>query len=263
MNSAIAGDKNQVTRRSAILDILNHSGSIRILDLSKSLDVSTVTIRKDLKELEEAGFLVRVHGWAKKTPGGGEGGIDYESRKLVKQEEKKKIAVAAAGLVNEGDFVIVNVGTTCSFVTEELKAKKRLTIVTNALQILNNLTACPWITTILLGGRLNTDMQITVGDDVNEQLKKYVADKLFLGMDGVDIAMGATTYNHVEDFIMRQMIAQSKERILVVDDSKIGKVTFARIAALTDFNTIITNYTEENADTLRRIAALGIKVIAV
>jgi DeoR/GlpR family transcriptional regulator of sugar metabolism len=99
-------------------------------------------------------------------------------------------------------------------VCEELKKKKRLTIVTNAVQILNSLASCSWITTIFLGGRLNTDMQITIGDDVNEQLTKYIADKLFLGMDGIDINIGATTYNHVKDSIMRQMMTRAKEKIL-------------------------------------------------
>lgn len=263
MESIISGDKNQVARRLAILDILNHSGSIRVLDLSNSLNVSTVTIRKDLEELEQGGYLVRMHGGAKKVAGDDAGGVDYEGRMRVKRDEKKRIAVTAAGLVNEGDFVIVNVGSTCSFVCEELKAKKRLTIVTNAVQILNSLAESPWITTIFLGGRLNPDMQITVGEEVNEQLRKYVADKLFLGMDGVDVNMGATTYNHVEDFIMRQMMAQAKEKYLVVDDTKIGKVTFARIAALTEFNAIITNFTEENAGTLERIRSLGVNLITV
>ncbi len=263
VNNLITGDKNQIARRSTILEILNNSGSIRVLDLSKSLDVSTVTIRKDLEDLEAAGVLTRMHGGAKKVAGGEAGGVDYESRRLVKQDEKRRIAGAAAALVNEGDFVVINVGTTCSYVCEELKAKKRLTVVTNALQIVNSLTSAPWITTIFLGGRLNIDMQITVGEEVNEQLKKYVADKLFMGMDGVDALMGATTYNHVEDYIMRQMMLQAKEKILVVDDSKIGKVTFARIAALTDFDAIITNYTDANAEHLEKIRALGVKLITV
>lgn len=262
-SNLITGDRNQIARRSTILEILNNSGSIRVLDLSKSLGVSTVTIRKDLEDLEAAGFLVRMHGGARKIGGGEVGGVDYESRRLVKQDEKKRIAAAAAALVNEGDFVVINVGTTCQYVCEELKAKKRLTVVTNALQIVNSLSATPWIATIFLGGRLNIDMQITVGDEVNEQLKKYVADKLFLGMDGVDAAMGATTYNHVEYYIMRQMMLQAKEKILVVDDSKIAKVTFARIAALTDFDVIITNYTDENALHLEKIKALGVRLITV
>lgn len=261
VDSEIAGDKNQVQRRTSILDILNHTGFVRVLDLSKSLNVSTVTIRKDLEELEKAGFLARMHGGAKKAVDDEQNGIDYESRMLVRKEEKIRIAKAAAGLVSEGSSAIMNVGSTCAYVSEELKAKKRLTIVTNALQILNNLCTCPWITTIFLGGRFNTDMQITVGDDVGDQLKKYVVDKLFMGMDGVDPSMGATTFNPVEDHLMRQMIAQAKEKILVVDGSKIGKVTFTRIAPLTDFDTVITNCTESNAETLRQIEALGLKVV--
>ncbi|MCC8166030.1 MAG: DeoR/GlpR family DNA-binding transcription regulator [Planctomycetes bacterium] len=263
MNTVITGDKNQVQRRTVILDTLNRHGVLRVLELSKDLGVSAVTIRKDLEELEQAGFLVRTHGGAHKLQADEQVAVDYESRMQVKREEKKRIAAAAADCINEGDFVIVNVGTTCSYVSEELKSKKRLTVVTNALQILNNLSSCPWISTIFLGGRFNTDMQISVGDEVTEQLGKYIADKLIMGMDGVDLEMGATTYNHVEDSIMRQMIARAKERILVVDDSKIGRVSFARIADLTDFHTIVTNHTDANAAALDQMRRRGIKVIAV
>ena len=155
----------------------------------------------------------------------------------------------------------LNVGTTCLYVCEALKSKRNITVVTNSISILNSLLNTPSITVIFLGGIVNSDMQITTGDDVVDQLAKYTADKLFLGMDGVDAEMGATTYNHIEDAIIRQMIQHAKEKILVVDDSKIGKVTFARVAHLSDFDAIITNQNEEKAQEMEKIAAMGVRVI--
>lgn len=251
-------EKKHNFRKTEILNALNKSGFVKVNELSESLHTSTVTIRKDLEKLESEGLIIRTHGGAKKLET-----IAPENSYSNKQNEKIKIAAAAANLVQDGDFIFINVGTTCFYVCEALKGKKDLTVITNSVHILNSLLSTPSITTFFLGGKVHTEMQITTGDDVIEQLSKYVADKLFLGMDGVDLAMGATTYNHVEDSIMRQMMQQAKEKILVVDDSKIGRVTFAKIADLTAFDTIITNYTEKNAETLEKIRSLGIRVICV
>ena len=258
MQDRITSSKKQTSRRAAILDTLDKSGFVRVNELSESLHISAVTIRKDLEKLEMEGLLIRTHGGAKKVEA-----VQYENRRQEKQEEKMRIAAAAADLVQDGDFVFINVGTTCFYVCEALKEKKNLTVVTNSIHILNTLLSTPSITTFFLGGKVHPGMQITTGDDVTEQLSKYVADKLFLGMDGVDLAMGATTYNHAEDSIMRQMMQQAKEKILVVDDSKIGRVTFAKIADLTDFDTIITNYTEQNAEALEKMRSQGIHVLCV
>lgn len=245
-------EKSQITRKNHILELINKNGYVKVSDLSATLNASAVTIRKDLEKMESEGLLVRTHGGAK-----GIESVRYENH----QQEKQAIAAAAAALVNDGDFIFINSGSTCLYVCEALKAKKNLTVVTNSVQILTCLIGCASITTFFLGGKVDTDMQITTGDDAAEQLSRYVADKVFLGMDGVDAAMGATTYNHTEEAIMRQMLQQAKEKILIADHSKIGRVTFARIAALTEFDTLITNRTEENAVELAKIRAMGMKVI--
>lgn len=262
LHIGVTGDKKQTIRRTEILNLLDGDKSLKVAGLSEKLNVSVVTIRKDLEELEAEGLLKRVHGGAVKNTMS-QSGADYEGRKRIKGDEKRKIAKAASELIQDGDYVIMNVGSTSAYVCDELKKKNNLTIITNALHLLNDLTLTPNITTFFLGGRLDTEMKLTVGDDVIEQLMKYTADKLIMGVDGVDIKAGITTYSHVQDYILRQMIVQAKEKILVVDNSKIGKVTFARIASLAEIDTIVTNYTEENAQILKKIESMGIKVIAV
>ena len=259
---SVSGDKNQTVRRNAIMDLLEKDSRLPVTDLSDALNVSVVTVRKDLSELENEGLLKRIHGGAvinRKS----QYSENFAERKSRKAEEKRLIAKAAAELVRDGESLIINVGSTCAYICEELKNKNNLIVITNALHIVNELACCEHITTFFLGGRFDTDMQITVGDDVSDQLSKYKADKLIMGMDGVDIQAGLTSYNHVEDAIMRQMIAQAKEKILVVDDSKIGKVTFAHIAALNDFDILVTNYNESKAEELEKIRRSGLQVIAV
>lgn len=256
MQTKQSEEKRSTLRRNAILEALDLANSIKVSTLSNDLHVSEVTIRKDLEYLEAEGLLVKIHGGARKCEN-----TSSEIRLHHKQAEKKQIAEAAAALVKEGDFIFLSVGSTCSYVCEALKAIQNLTIVTNSVSIMNSLLLSPSITTFFLGGKVHTEMQITVGDDVLEQLDKYTADKLFLGMDGIDLKMGATTYNHVEDAIMRKMMQRAKEKILVVDDSKFGRVTFAKIANLTDFDTIVTNYNKSNEEMIEQIRALNINVI--
>lgn len=262
MQEQVSNNKNQEIRRAAIMEYLDSKGSLKVTDLSNMLDTSVVTIRKDLDELERQGMLKRVHGGAVKNYMAHHT-MPFIDKVNYKRAEKKKIAVAAAGLIQNGDSVIINVGSTSFFVCEELKNKKNLIVITNALQVFNEIGFYQNITTFFLGGRFHPEMQITVGDDVIEQISKYTADKLIMGMDGLDIKAGATSYNHIGDSIMREMINQSKEKILVVDDSKIGKVAFTHIADLEDFNTIVTNHVDKNAPMLHEMERRGLRVITV
>lgn len=254
--------RNKALRKATIINLLEEHTKLRVTDLSDAINVSVVTIRSDLEELESEGLLKRVHGGAVINRNS-KYSDDFEDRKRFKADEKKKIANAVVNLINDGDSLIINVGSTCAYICNELKKKKNLIVVTNALHIMNSLCDDNNNTLFFLGGHFDREMQITIGDDVCEQLMRYKVDKLIMGMDGVDIEAGATSYNHVEDAIMRQMIAQANERILVADDSKIGKVTFARIADLSDFNTLVTNYSPANEAILKEIEAIGIKVIVV
>ena len=185
-------------------------------------------------------------------------------RKNKKRDAKMAIAKAAAALVEEGDSVLINVGSTCSYVCEELKDKQNLIVITNSAVMFNQLAHRDNITMYFLGGRFDTRIQATVGDDVLAQLSKYSPNKLIIGMDGVDPVAGLTAFDHINDqIITRKMIAQARQRILVVDDSKIGKVAFTHIADLNLFDILITNYNPEKEHILEEIRNLGVKVITV
>lgn len=260
MDEFIVGDKNQVVRRKEIMNLLQDRDEVKVLELCELFDVSPVTIRKDLEILEKRGLVKRVHGGAHKASQLQQR-LNSEERRLYRSEEKKIIAKAAAKLINEGDSVLLNVGSTSAFLCDEIKRKKNIIVITNALHIFADLVSYRNITTFFLGGRVDHDMQITVGGDVVEQMTRYKVDKLFLGMDGVDAIAGATSYNHIEDEIMCKMIAQAKQKYLVVDDFKIGKEAFAHIADLTAFDAVITNYVPRLEEHYQAIRDLGVKII--
>lgn len=260
MEEFITGDKNQISRRKEIIELLQDDEIITVAQLSDRFDVSPVTIRKDLDMLENRGLLKRVHGGAQKvTPLQQQ--LSCEGRRQYRSKEKMEVARIAAKYINDGDSVILNVGSTSAFVCDELKNKNNLLLITNALHLFVELVDCRNITTVFLGGRIDNDMQITVGQEVIEQLMKYRADKLLLGMDGVDAVAGATSYNYIESSIMQQMIAQAKEKYLIVDDFKIGRVAFSHIADLTAFDGVITNYVEKHEKQYAAMRKLGVKVI--
>lgn len=260
MEEYISGDKNQVVRRKAIMDMLQDRDVVRVLELCELFQVSQVTIRKDLDMLESRGLVKRTHGGAQKVSQR-QPRLNSEGRRLHRSPEKAEVARIAAKFINEGDSVLLNVGSTSAFLCDEIKKMKNIIVITNALHIFADLVDYRNITTFFLGGRVDPDMQITLGGDVVEQLTRYKVDKLFLGMDGVDPVAGATSNNHVEDEIMCQMIAQAKQKYLIVDDFKIGRQAFAHIADLTAFDGIITNYVPRLEKQYEKIRKLGVKLI--
>ena len=260
--STFSGELTPSTRRSVILEALSEDGEVRVADLSGQLHSSVVTIRKDLDELEKEGLLERVHGGAIKNFRVQQN-MNYSERMDTNRAEKKKIAAATARLINDGDSVIINVGSTSHYVALQFRNKKNLIVITNALHIFNEIAYYKNITTFFLGGKFDHEMELTYGDDTLEQLGKYRADKLIIGMDGINLAAGATTNNHVEDTIMARMMERSNEKILIVDDSKIGKVTFAYIAPLSAFDTIVTNYAPRHEQFYHEAERMGLRVVAV
>ena len=247
-------------RRSAILEALNAEGEVRVADFSDQFHTSVVTIRKDLDAMEREGLLRRVHGGAIKNSRV-QKDIFFSDRMNAQKAEKEKIALAAADLINDGDSIIINMGSTSFYVAQQFRNKKNLIVITNALQIFTEIAYYKNITTFFLGGKFNQEMEHTYGDDTLEQLNKYTANKLFIGMDGIDLVAGATTNNHAEDTIMIRMMERSNEKILIVDDSKIGKVAFAHIAPLSTFDTLITNYVPRHEHFYREAERVGLRVV--
>jgi len=254
--------KSKTARRNKIKELLESGDTLRVGDLSELLNTSVVTIRKDLDEMERDGILLRVHGGAVKNSFSPQEN-SYNERKNKNRDAKMAIAAAAASLVNDGESVLLNVGSTCYYVCEELKAKNNLIIITNSSAMFNQLSHRDNITLYFLGGRFDKNIQATVGEEAIAQLCKYTPDKLIIGMDGVDPVAGATSFDHNTSQITHQMIMQAQQRILVVDDSKIGKIAFSHISDLSAFDILITNYNPEKTAILDEIAKLGVKVITV
>lgn len=231
-------------RYKRIVEVINEGGKATVSELSKILGVSPVTVRRDLEKLEENKLLVRTHGGAISL-GSDVVGTSVEKSFSEKEEalaaEKERIAEEAASWVHEEDAVLLTPGTTNMLLAKKLMHKKHLTIVTNAVNIAGYLSTNSDHDVILLGGKMRRKSLAAVGAMTELNLVHVRVDKLFLGVDGIDIREGLTTPNMAEASANRSMMKIAREIIVVADRSKFGKVTFSHIAPITDIHAVISD----------------------
>jgi DeoR family transcriptional regulator of aga operon len=250
----------QEERLEQIMALLDKENRLVTNDLPKILNTTSVTIRKDLIILEKRGLLKRTHGGAIKVnklyPG-----LALNEKEKINLNEKMTIAKYAAKFISEGDTIILDSGSTTSLLAKEIKHFQRLTVITNAINIANELVETD-VEVILIGGSLLKKSSTLVGPLADDTLRKITADKLFMGVDGFDFETGLTTPNIHEAKTSRVMMEISGEVIVVVDSSKFGRRSLGVISKLKEVDKIITTkkLTEEE---LKKLNNDGIEVITV
>lgn len=211
-------------RMSEILALVNEKGTVTVQELTRLLDTSESTIRRDLTELHRRGSLVKVHGGAAavglksmtKDPSLG-------LRQELHREEKEKIAARAARLVKPGDFIYVDAGTTTEILAGKIR-EKEVVCVTNAISHARELMK-QGIRVFLLGGELKAVTEAVVGAEAVECLKKYNFTKGFFGANGVDRERGLTTPDLTEALVKAEAFRRCKERYVLADSSKLGQIS--------------------------------------
>lgn len=245
-------------RKKQIMDLLLQNGTVRVTELSRLFDVSEVTIRNYLDDMEKKGLVSRVHGGAI---------ISYKpyynmslnQRLETNQSEKNEIATYISRMIEPNDTVMLNSGTTTFLAFKCFPADYNLSIVTNSISIALEASGNHNYNVILIGGSINTKYQFSYGDDAINQLKKYHADKLILSVDGIDSNNGFTTYYDKEAEIDRVMIENSDCCIVAADHSKFSRTAFTKISKLSVADYIVTNKSI-NPDVVDELKGLGIKV---
>jgi len=230
-------------RRADILQILNQNNRVTVNELCEKYGLSEVTIRKDLEILKNRNLLFRIRGGAIRIPSINRDGNDVrvESKRLFYYKQKKSIGKMAASLINENETIIIDSGTTTMEVAKNLHNFQNLTIVTNAIDIALEVSKYNRFSVIMLGGHLRESSLSTVGPLAESVLKVCYCDKLFLGVDSINIDEGISTPNIEEANINQTMITMAKETIAVFDSSKFDKRSFAFIAHVQDIDAIVTD----------------------
>lgn len=229
-----------IDRHQHIINKLRKEGSVKVIDLCNELNVSSVTIRKDLKFLEDKHLLFRTHG-------GGTLGNPYAGERPVKEkasimvDEKTSIGAAAAALVEPNDCILIASGTTVASFARSIRPEGSLTVITAALNVAIELIQHPEVEVIQLGGTIRKSSSSVTGVFAERVLDDFSCSKLFLGVDGIDPEFGLTTTNLAEAQLNRKMIAASQKTIVLADSSKFGKRGFGRICALEDIEQVITD----------------------
>lgn len=229
-----------IERRSRIMSTLYEKRSILVQEAAASFGVTEETIRRDLKELENQGLLSRTYGGAvllddtnTEAP--------LKVREGINIEGKNAIGRHAAGMVNDGDVVLLDASTSSLYVAKHIKNKKGLTVITNAERIILELSSCSDMTLISTGGILRSKSLSYVGRATENAISNYYANKLFFSCKGFSPKRELTDSNEQESEIRKTMIRCSNQVIFLCDHTKFDKVGYVNTARLADVNTIITD----------------------
>lgn len=227
-------------RKKKILELLSAHGKVKVSDLARFFNISEVTIRMDLQDLEEKGLLERVHGGAISAyrP---YYNMSFKERAQTNQKEKLAIVSKLCDYVRDNDTIMMNSGTSTLFAFRAISKLRSINIVTNSIAIAIEAYSCKNVNAILLGGTANAKYQFTYGPDAERQLNCYHADKCILSVDGVNRDTGISTFYGEEAQLCRTMIENSDKTIILADHTKIGRTAFVKIADIDTADYLITN----------------------
>ncbi len=244
-------------RRKKIVELIDKEGIITLQRLTDTFGVSIYTIRRDLSILEEKNLIQKTHG----------GAMSLQKTKWIPSleegqkealEEKKKIAAKAQDFIKSGDTIML-IGSIITILMLPYIKNKKLTIVTNSINVAKELCAFPNIETILIGGRIKNYKGNILGSRAIIDLQNYFFDKAFIPCAGVKSDTGISTSTIDSSDFLKAVIQRSRKNIIIADYRKIGIDTFAKVCPIENIDLLIT---DEKADQkeLRQIAKKGIKL---
>ena len=225
-------------RKLKILDRLNQNKKVTVTELVHLFKVSSATVRSDLRELNDKGQIIRTHGGAIIETGAGFE-PDTEQKRDLDLAAKQQIAGIAIDLINNGDTVIFDTGTTTLELAKLLNQRHRITAVTNDFEITRVLEDMNSISVVMLGGELRKNFHCTVGAAGINMLAQLSVDKAFMGTNSLSISKGASTPNIQQAEIKKAMIASAKKVILLCSNRKLGRDSFAHFASLDQIDSLI------------------------
>lgn len=256
-----AGSSKRSDRMVRIIALVTERGNITLADLCSDLSMSAATVRRDLADLEDQGLLARTHGGARAFSSGQE--VPVRLRDSQFRRAKQLIARRAATLLPDGPYAIaIGGGTTAAEVAKALMFRNDLTIVTNSLTTATEIASRPNLKVIMTGGVVRSHSFELVGALAENAFNAINVGTAILGMDGVGALGGATTHDETEARTNTAMVRHAQRVVVVADGSKIGRITLAKVADLTDVHDLVTDSTADS-DELARIRARGVRVHVV
>lgn len=224
-------------RHAQILDLLTENKKVEVTKLSDLLQVSQVTIRKDLDILESRGLIIREHGYATLNDSD-----DINNRLAYHYESKLEIAKRAAASVQNGETIMIESGSCCALVAMEIaNTKKDVTLITNSAFIADYIRKIGTVKIVLLGGEYQNESQVMVGPITKKCAEAFFVDKLFIGTDGFTIETGFTGNDYMRSEAVRDMAKQASNVIVVTDSVKFSQKGVVKLIDTAKVNYIYTD----------------------
>lgn len=250
-------------RRNKIKELLLQERSVKVADLVREFDVSEETVRRDLNYLEREGLIQKNYGGAilvEELPNNVVPIAPVHQRKSEYFEEKDAIGGKAAELIGEGQIVIIDSGSTTWCISRHLKHLQRLTVVTNGVDVADELSHSDGAEVLVLGGKLIKKSMSLVGPQAELELQNYNADYVFLGVSGISLRKGFTSTDIYEAEIKKAMIAAGQKIVVVADHSKFQRQSLISYSGFQDVDILITSDLADEA-IVKEIEKMGVHII--
>ena len=242
-------------RETMILELLSRYGKMEVASLAEQVGVSQVTVRKDLVVLESRGILRREHGYA--CFGGND---DINNRLAFHYEEKRLIAAEAAKLVSPGETVMIENGSCCALLAEEIaKTKPGTRITTNSAFIASYIRKINAIQVVLLGGDFQNDAQVMVGPILRVCVSQFYVDKLFVGADGYSPKRGFTNNDHLRAQAVRDMAEHANQVIVLTESVKFSQQSVVPMGLDNRISAVVTD-AQMPAEAEEELRANGVRI---
>lgn len=240
--------EHNTARRDEVLSLLRNRSSASITEIAKQFAISEMTVRRDLARLAATGQVIRIPGGAMMSHGAA---IEktFIDRSARCSEAKDRIGRAAAALVKDGEAVAMDSGTTTLYIARHLGMHKHVAVFTFSLAVLEALSGAGDVRVVLTGGTYRRSSHDLIGQEVSEALRGIHTDKVFFGAAALSFNKGAMVY---DPEFQKELLAAGREKILVVDSSKIGREALYRVCPLANCDLVITDSGIATAD-LRRL----------
>jgi DeoR/GlpR family transcriptional regulator of sugar metabolism len=245
-------------RRHVILELVRSSGTVSLHALAQAVDSSVVTVRRDLRALEEQGLLDRRRGGAA-VRGALSQEPSYGEKSRTASQHKMAIAELASGLVEDGDAIILGAGTTTQELARRLTGKQDLTVVTNSLLVGEALARAPGVEVVMTGGSLRGNTFALVGGAAEQSLKGLRVRLAFLSGNGLTAERGLSTPNMLSSSVDRAIAAAAQDVVVLADHTKIGAETMFQTVATSAITHLVTD-DQADAATLQALTAAGVQV---
>lgn len=245
-------------RQDIIMEKLNKSNSLKVIELAEELNVSESTVRRDLQDMEQKGMLTRTHGGAV-IKSGTSFEPSFEEKETERRAEKVEIGNIAASMIEDGDTIILDSGTTSLEVARHITSKN-IIVITNSIDIAYELSLKDNIEVVATGGSIRQNTRAMVGHITERALSNFRVDKAFIGANGISVENGITTPNFTEAQTKRAMINVANKVIICADSSKFNKVCFSVICPISAVSAIVTSG-DSDENTIKEYKDSGVEIL--